>query len=180
MAARIAEEAGVPVFLYEYSATRPERQNLVKIRKGQFEGMAEKVQEPDWEPDFGGRKIHPTAGVMAVGARPPLVAYNLNLNTDDVQIAKNIAKIIREKDGGLKCVKAMGFEIEDEKTGKKYAQVSINMTNYEQTPLYRVTELVKSEAKRYGVTVTGTEIIGLCPMKALVDSAGILFADKRF
>ena len=178
--ARIAEEAGVPVFLYEYSATRPERQNLVKIRKGQFEGMAEKVQEPDWEPDFGGRKIHPTAGVMAVGARPPLVAYNLNLNTDDVQVAKDIAKIIREKDGGLKCVKAMGFDIEDEVTGKKYAQVSINMTNYEQTPLYRVTELVKAEAKRYGVVVTGTEIIGLCPMKALVDSAEYYLQIKDF
>ncbi len=168
---RIAEEAGVPVFLYEHSAQTPDRQNLVKIRKGQFEGMAEKVQEPEWEPDFGGRKIHPTAGVMAVGARPPLVAYNLNLNTEDVQVAKNIAKIIRERDGGLNCVKAMGFDIEDEATGKKYAQVSINMTNFEQTPLYRVTEMVKSEAARYGVVVTGTEIIGLCPMKALIDSA---------
>ena len=108
---------------------------------------------------------------MAVGARPPLVAYNLNLNTENVEIAKNIAKIIRERDGGLNCVKAMGFDIEDEKTGKKYAQVSINMTNFEQTPLYRVTEMVKSEAARYGVVVTGTEIIGLCPMKALIDSA---------
>jgi glutamate formiminotransferase len=168
---RIADEAGVPVFLYEESATRPERHNLVTIRKGQFEGMAEKVQQPDWEPDFGGRKIHPTAGVMAVGARPPLIAFNLNLNTEDVQIAKNIAKIIREKDGGLKCVKAMGFEIENEETGKKYAQVSINMTNFEVTPLYRVTELVKAEAKRYGVSVMETEIIGLTPMKALIDSA---------
>ena len=109
MSEGIADEAGVPVFLYEYSASRPERQNLVKIRKGQFEGMAEKVLEEDWEPDFGGRKIHPTAGVMAVGARPPLVAYNLNLNTEDVQVAKNIAKIIREKDGGLKCVRSIGF-----------------------------------------------------------------------
>ena len=168
---RIADEAGVPVFLYEESATRPERQNLVKIRKGQFEGMAEKVQEPDWEPDFGGRRIHPTAGVMAVGARPPLVAFNLDLDTDDVQIAKNIAKIIREKDGGFKCVKSMGFEIEDEETGRKYAQVSCNMTNFEQTPLYRVVETVKFEAARYGVHVTKTEIIGLCPMKAMVDCA---------
>ncbi len=168
---RIADEAGVPVFLYEESATRPERQNLVKIRKGQFEGMAEKVQEPDWEPDFGGRKIHPTAGVMAVGARPPLVAFNLYLDTDDVQIAKNIAKIIREKDGGFKCVKSMGFEIENEKDGSVTAQVSCNMTNYEQTPLYRVIEAVKFEAARYGVHVTKTEIIGLCPMKALTDTA---------
>ena len=168
---RISEEAGVPVFLYENSATRPERQNLVKIRKGQFEGMAEKVKEEIWEPDFGGRKIHPTAGVMAVGARPPLVAFNLDLDTEDVEVAKNIAKIIREKDGGFKCVKSMGFEIIEEDTGKKYAQVSCNMTNYEQTPLYRVVETVKFEAARYGVHVTKTEIIGLCPMKALVDCA---------
>lgn len=168
---RIAEEAKVPVFLYESSATRPERQNLVKIRKGQFEGMAEKVKEADWEPDFGGRTIHPKAGVIAVGARPPLVAFNLNLDTDNVEIAKNIAKIIREKDGGFKCVKSMGFEIVEEDNGKKYAQVSCNMTNYEQTPLYRVVETVKTEAARYGVRVTGTEIIGLCPMKALSDCA---------
>lgn len=168
---RIAEEAKVPVFLYESSATRPERQNLVKIRKGQFEGMAEKVKEADWEPDFGGRTIHPKAGVIAVGARPPLVAFNLNLDTDNVEIAKNIAKIIREKDGGFKCVKSMGFEIVEEDTGKKYAQVSCNMTNYEQTPLYRVVETVKTEAARYGVRMTGTEVIGLCPMKALSDCA---------
>ena len=133
--------------------------------------MAEKVQQPDWEPDFGGRRIHPTAGVMAVGARPPLVAFNLDLDTEDVQIAKNIAKIIREKDGGFKCVKSMGFEIEDEATGKKYAQVSCNMTNYQQTPLYRVVETVKTEAARYGVHITKCEIVGLCPMKALTDCA---------
>lgn len=168
---RIADEAGVPVFLYEYSATRPERKNLSTIRQGQFEGMAEKVQQPDWEPDFGGRKIHPTAGVMAVGARPPLIAYNFDLSTDDVQVAKNIAKIIREKDGGLDSVKSMGFEIEDEETGKKFAQVSCNLTNFEVAPIYRVFELVKAEARRYGVTVTNTELIGLCPMKALIDSA---------
>jgi glutamate formiminotransferase len=169
--ARIAEEAGVPVFLYEDSATRPERHNLVTIRKGEFEGMADKVQQPDWEPDFGGRRIHPTAGVMAVGARPPLVAFNLDLDTDDVQIAKNIAKIIREKDGGFKCVKSMGFEVEDEATGKKMAQVSCNMTNFNQTPLYRVVEMVKAEAARYGVHIKKCEIVGLCPMKALTDCA---------
>ena len=164
---RIAEEADLPVFLYELSATKPARKNLATIRKGQFEGMAEKVKDPEWEPDFGGARINPTAGVVAVGARPPLVAYNLNLSTSDVQIAKNIAKIIREKDGGLKCVKAMGFMLED----RNIAQVSINMTDYRVTPLYRVTELVKAEAARYGVHVIGTEVIGLCPMKALIDSA---------
>ena len=164
---RIAEEADLPVFLYEMSAQKPARKNLATIRKGQFEGMSEKVKDPEWEPDFGGVRIHPTGGVVAVGARPPLVAYNLNLNTSDVQIAKNIAKIIREKDGGLANVKAMGFMLED----RNIAQVSINMTDYRVTPLYRVTELVKAEAKRYGVKVIGSEVIGLCPMKALIDSA---------
>ena len=177
---RIAEEAGVPGFLYEYSATRPERRNLVTIRKGQFEGMAEKVQQPDWEPDFGGRRIHPTAGVTAVGARPPLIAYNFNLSTDDVEIARNIAAIIRERSGGLDSVKALGFAIEDEKTGKKYAQVSCNLTNFEVAPIYRVFEMVKSEAKRYGVTVTESELIGLCPMKALIDSAEYYLQIKDF
>lgn len=164
---RIAEEADLPVFLYEMSAQKEERKNLASIRKGQFEGMAEKVTSPGWEPDFGGTRIHPTGGVVAVGARPPLVAYNLNLSTSDVEIAKKIAKIIREKDGGLNNVKAMGFMLED----RNIAQVSINMTDFRVTPLYRVTELVKAEAKRYGVTVTGSEIVGLCPMKALIDSA---------
>lgn len=164
---RIAEEADLPVFLYEMSAQKPARKNLATIRKGQFEGMSEKVKDPEWEPDFGGARIHPTGGVVAVGARPPLVAYNLNLNTSDVQIAKNIAKVIREKDGGLANVKAMGFMLED----RNIAQVSINMTDYRVTPLYRVTELVKTEAKRYGVKVIGSEVIGLCPMKALIDSA---------
>ena len=173
---RIANEADLPVFLYELSASQPNRKNLAAIRKGQFEGMAEKVQQEEWEPDFGGRRIHPTGGVVAVGARPPLVAYNLNLNTSDVTIASKIAKIIREKDGGLKCVKAMGFMLED----RNIAQVSINMTDFRVTPLYRVTELVKAEAARYGVQVTGTEIIGLCPMKALIDSAEYYLQIENF
>lgn len=164
---RIAEEANLPVFLYEMSARKEARKNLATVRKGQFEGMAEKVKDPEWEPDFGGARIHPTGGVVAVGARPPLVAYNLNLNTSDVEIAKRIAKVIREKDGGLANVKAMGFMLED----RNIAQVSINMTDFRVTPLYRVTEMVKSEAKRYGVRVIGSEVIGLCPMKALIDSA---------
>lgn len=164
---RIAEEADLPVFLYEMSAQKPARKNLATVRKGQFEGMAEKVQDSEWEPDFGGARINPTGGVVAVGARPPLVAYNLNLNTSDVEVAKNIAKIIREKDGGLANVKAMGFMLED----RNIAQVSINMTDFRVTPLYRVTEMVRMEAKKYGVQVIGSELIGLCPMKALIDSA---------
>lgn len=173
---RIAGEADLPVFLYEMSASSPQRKNLAAIRKGQFEGMAEKVQQEEWEPDFGGRRIHPTGGVVAIGARPPLVAYNLNLNTSDVQIAKKIAGIIREKDGGLRCVKAMGFLLED----RNVAQVSINMTDFRVTPLYRVTELVKAEARRYGVQVTGTEIVGLCPMKALIDAAEYYLQIENF
>ena len=173
---RIAEEADLPVFLYEMSAQKPARKNLATVRKGQFEGMAEKVQDPEWEPDFGGARIHPTGGVVAVGARPPLVAYNLNLNTSDVEIAKAIAKIIREKDGGLANVKAMGFMLED----RNIAQVSINMTDYRVTPLYRVTEMVKMEAAKYGVQVIGSEVIGLCPMKALIDSAEYYLQIENF
>lgn len=163
---RIYKEAGMPVFLYEESATAPHRANLAAIRKGQFEGMAEKTTQPEWHPDFG-EGIHPTAGVVAVGARMPLVAFNINLSTSDVKIASKIGKIIRRSSGGLDCVKALGILLED----RNVAQVSINMTNFNRTPLYRVLELVKAEAKRYGVHVIGTEIIGLTPMKALIDSA---------
>ncbi len=164
---RIAAEADLPVFLYEDSATAKHRKNLAKIRKGQFEGMAEKVQEEKWCPDFGGARIHPTGGVVAVGARPPLIAFNINLATDNVEIAKNIANIIREVKGGFKCVKAMGLLLEE----RNVAQVSINMTNFNITPLHRVLELVRREAARYGVNVIGTEVIGLAPMKAFFDAA---------
>ena len=167
VAKRIWEEAGMPVFLYEDSASAPHRVNLAAIRKGQFEGMAQKVLEPEWEPDFGGRTIHPTAGTVAVGCRMPLVAFNINLNTSDIKIASAIAKIIRQSSGGLACVKALGVMLED----RNIAQVSINMTNLNKTPLYRVVELVKAEAKRWGVSVIGTEIVGLTPMNALIDSA---------
>lgn len=174
--ARIAEEAELPVFLYEMSATAPHRRNLADVRRGQFEGMADKVQQEGWEPDFGGKRIHPTGGVVAVGARLPLIAYNLNLNTSDVTIAKKIAKIIREKDGGLRNVKAMGFMLED----RNIAQVSMNLTDYRVTPLYRVTEMVKMEAAKYGVQVIGSEMIGLCPMKALADSAEYYLQIENF
>lgn len=167
VAERIWNEAKMPVFLYEDSASTPARVNLAKIRKGQFEGMAEKVLEPEWEPDFGGRQIHPTAGVVAVGARMPLVAFNINLSTSDLNVANAISKVIRRSSGGFDCVKALGVMLED----RNIAQVSINMTNFNKTPLYRVLELVKAEAKRWGVYVVGTEIIGLTPMNALIDSA---------
>lgn len=164
---RIARELSIPVFLYEESATRPERRNLADIRRGEFEGMAEKMKDPAWTPDFGEPRIHPTAGVVAVGARMPLIAFNVNLNTSDVNVAKNIAKAIRESGGGLKNVKAIGVMLGD----KNIAQVSMNMTNHEATPLYRAFELIRIEARRYGVDIVGSEIVGLTPMKALIDVA---------
>jgi glutamate formiminotransferase len=163
---RLWDELKLPVFLYEESASAPGRKNLAALRKGQFEGMTKKLQKPEWKPDFGDT-LHPTDGIVACGARFPLVAFNVNLNTSNVEIANNIAKIIRESSGGLRAVKSIGIMLED----RNIAQVSINMTNYTQTPLYRVLELVKIEAARYGVLVTGTEIIGLTPMNALIDCA---------
>lgn len=176
VAKRVWEEAKMPVFLYEESASAPHRVNLAQIRKGQFEGMADKVKEPEWEPDFGGRTIHPTAGVVAVGARMPLVAFNINLSTSDVEIASKIARIIRRSSGGFDCVKALGVMLEE----RNVAQVSINMTNFRKTPLYRVLELTKAEAARYGVHVIGTEIIGLTPMQALIDSAEYYLQIENF
>lgn len=176
VAKRVWEEAKMPVFLYEDSASAPHRINLAAIRKGQFEGMAQKVQEEQWEPDFGGRTIHPTAGVVAVGARMPLIAFNINLSTSDVEIASKIAKILRRSSGGFDCVKALGVMLED----RNVAQVSINMTNFHKTPLYRVVELTKAEAARWGVRVTGTEVIGLTPMQALIDSAEYYLQIENF
>lgn len=176
LAARLADELSLPVFLYENSASAPHRKNLAAIRKGQFEGMAEKVLKERWHPDFGGNRIHPTAGVVAVGARPPLVAYNVNLNTSDITVADRIAKIVRESSGGLKAVKAIGVMLED----RNLAQVSMNLCDYKQTPLYRVTELIRVEAARYGVSIAGTEIIGLAPMDALIESAQYYLQTELF
>ena len=168
---RINRELGIPIFLYEDAATRPERKNLAKVRKGQFEGMPEKLLEPDWAPDYGERKIHPTAGVTAVGARMPLIAYNINLDTDNLEIANKIAKIIRGSSGGYKYCKAIGVMLED----RNIAQVSINMVNLEKFPLYRV-----FEAKRYGVGILGSEVIGLAPAKALIDAAEYYLQIENF
>ena len=165
---RVGEELSIPVFLYESACTRPGRQNLAKVRKGQFEGLCEEIgTNPAKEPDFGPCKIHPTAGATAIGARPFLVAYNINLGTSDVSIAKTIAKSIRHSGGGLRHVKAMGFEIKD----RGIVQVSINMVNFKGTPLFRAFDMVRSEAERYGVPVIGSEIVGLVPADALIDCA---------
>lgn len=167
VARRIWEELGIPSFLYEYSATAPGRQNLAAVRKGQFEGMPEKLLMDEWAPDFGERKIHPTAGITAIGARPPLIAYNVNLDTPDLEIANAIAKAIRGSSGGFKYCKAIGIMLED----RNIAQVSMNMVNTEVTPLFRVFEAIKAEARRWGVRVLGSELIGLSHAKALIDCA---------
>ncbi len=173
---RIWDELKIPSFLYEDSATSPDRVNLAKIRKGQFEGMPEKLLEEEWAPDFGERKIHPTAGVTAIGARMPLVAFNVNLATSDVEIAKKIAKVIRCSSGGFKYCKAMGFMMED----RGIAQVSMNMVNYEGTPLYVVYEQIKALAERYGTYVVDSEIVGLTPAKAMIDCAEFYLKARDF
>ncbi len=167
LAARIWDELAIPVFLYEDSATNEARRNLAAVRKGQFEGMPDKLLLPEWAPDFGERKVHPTAGITAVGARKPLIAFNVNLSTADVAVANAIAKTIRGSSGGYVACKAMGVYLED----RGIAQVSMNMVDYEKTPLYRVFEAIRFEATRYGVTITGSELIGLAPAKAIVDCA---------
>ena len=174
---RVGKELEIPVFLYESAATRPERQNLAKVRKGQFEGLREEIgTNPQREPDFGPNRIHPTAGATAIGARPFLVAYNINLGTTDLSVAKAIAKAIRHSSGGLRHVKAMGFAIKD----RNIVQVSINMVNFKGTPLFRVFEMVKSEAERYGVPVIGSEVVGLVPADALVDCAEFYLRLENF
>src|SRR3982074_666356 len=160
----IWERYRIPVYFYESAAMRPERVNLEYIRKGQFEGLREDVlRDPDRVPDVGDPQLHPTAGAIAVGARKFLIAYNINLNTPDVSIAKTIAKAIRFSSGGSRYVKAMGVDLK----ARGLAQVSINLTDFEQMPLHRVFEMVKLEAERNGCAIVGSEIVGLIPRKAL-------------
>ena len=158
---------GIPVYLYEDSATRPERQNLADIRKGQYEGFFEKIKSEEWKPDFGPQEMNVKSGATAVGARVPLVAFNVNLDTPDVEIADKIAKKVRYIGGGLRFVKAIGLKLEE----RNQTQVSMNLVNYEKTAVYQAFEMVKMEAKRYGVNVAGSEVIGTVPMKALLDVA---------
>jgi glutamate formiminotransferase len=161
---RMWNELGIPVYLYEKAATRPERENLAAIRKGQFEGIRNEIATVEARrPDFGSPQVHPTAGITAVGARPPLIAYNVNLATSDVEVANKIARAVRHLSGGLRYVKALGFELKD----RGIVQVSMNMVNYEGTPLFRAFEMIKREAERYGVRVVGSEIVGLVPQRAL-------------
>ena len=176
VAERIWTELGMPVTLYEESCTAPHRRNLAAIRKGQFEAMPEKLKDPQWHPDYGNAEIHPTAGIVAVGARFPLVAFNINLSTSDIEIANKIAKTIRESSGGMKWIKAIGVMLED----RNIAQVSINMINYTKTPMYRVFENVRFEAERYGVQIVGSEVIGVVPMDAMIDAAEYYLKVENF
>lgn len=162
---QIATRHGVPVYLYEKSATAANRVNLADIRKGQFEGLSEKMKAEEWKPDFGNPEPHPTAGATVVGCRPFLVAFNVNLDTPDVEIATKIARRVRFINGGLRFVKALGVKL----NSRNVAQVTMNLTDYTKTPVYAAFETVRMEARRYGVNVIGTEIIGLIPQQALLD-----------
>src|SRR5256712_3309288 len=174
---RIARELKVPVYLYEEAATSPARRALPDLRRGEFEGLQEAIKtDPIRAPDMGPPELHPTAGATVVGARAPLIAFNVNLGTDDAKIAKKIAKTIRESDGGLKFVRAKGFELKD----RGIVQVSMNMTNYKGTPLFRAYELIKAESERYGVAIVGSEIVGLVPLEAVVDGAGVHLEPEEF
>lgn len=176
VAKAVWREYRVPVFLYEESALKPERRSLADIRRGQFEGMKEKIKEPAWKPDVGNSAIHPTAGVVAVGARRPLVAFNVNLDTDSLAIAETVARAVRHQSGGLRYCRAIAIDLKE----RGIVQVSMNMTDHTKTPLYRALELVRIEAKRYGVNVLGSEIVGLVPARAIVDSASYYMGLEDF
>jgi glutamate formiminotransferase / 5-formyltetrahydrofolate cyclo-ligase len=167
VAAEVSSRHDLPVFLYEEAASTPQRKNLEDIRRGEFEGLAQKLQKPEWAPDFGPAQPHPTAGATVIGARMPLIAYNINLATDRLDVAKKIAAGIRMSSGGFRFVKAMGIELKE----RGIVQVSMNLTNYEKTPIFRVFEVVKREAARYGVQVLESEIVGLVPSAALLQAA---------
>lgn len=167
LAKRVAEDVAtrfnLPVYLYEEASSTPARKNLEDIRRGEFEGLAAKMQTDGWAPDFGPRMPHPSAGAAVIGARMPLIAYNINLNTNRLDVAKKIAAGIRQSSGGYRYVKAAGFELKD----RGLVQVSMNLTNFEKTPIFRVFETVKREAARYGVSILESEIVGLVPAAAL-------------
>ena len=167
VAATVAGRFAVPVYLYEDASKNPARKNLEDIRRGEFEGLAAKMASDGWAPDFGPAQPHESAGATVIGARMPLIAYNINLNSDRIDVAKKIAAAVRHSSGGLRFVKAMGVMLED----RGIAQVSMNLTNYQKTPIFRVFEMVKREAERYGVSILESEIVGLVPSAALMSAA---------
>ncbi|EFC91586.1 glutamate formiminotransferase [Dethiosulfovibrio peptidovorans DSM 11002] len=164
---RFYEELNVPVYYYEDAAIRPDRTRLEVIRKGQYEGLKEEITKPERHPDLGEPKLHPTAGATVIGARKFLVAFNVNLNTTDVEIAKTIGKRVRASGGGFTAVKGIGLALED----KGMVQVSMNIVDYDKTAIYRALEFIRMEAARWGVTVNGTEVYGMIPVAAMLDSA---------
>lgn len=172
----VASKYEIPVFLYENAASKPERENLATVRKGQYEGLDEKLEDPNWKPDFGQAKKHPSAGAIAIGARRPLIAYNINLDTTNIEIAASIAKTIRFSSGGYRYIKAGPVEVPE----RGITQVTMNLTDYTKTSMYRAFETVKMEAKRYGVNVAGSEIVGLCPMESLIDVASYYLGLENF
>ena len=167
---------GIPVYLYEDAATSPERRNLATIRKGQYEGFFEKIKQEEWKPDFGPSQMNVKSGCTAVGARVPLVAFNVNLDTPNVEIADRIARKVRHIGGGLRYVKAIGLKLEE----RNQTQVSMNLVNYEKTAVYQAFEMIKMEARRYGVNVVGSEVIGTVQMKALLDAAEYYLQIENF
>ncbi len=173
----VAEKLKIPVYLYEAAATRPERENLANIRRGEYEAIkAEMGQDPARNPDLGAPVMHPTAGAIVIGARMPLVAFNVYLNTRDVSVAKKIAKAVRQRSGGFAYCKALGFDIQD----RGMVQVSMNLTDHTKTPIFRVFEVIKREAERHGTSVYSSEIVGLAPNRALVDCAEYLLQLENF
>ncbi len=167
VAATIAGRFAVPIYLYEEASENASRKNLEDIRRGEFEGLPGKMASAGWKPDFGPSEPHPSAGASVIGARMPLIAYNINLDTDRLDVARKIASAVRFSTGGLRYVKAMGVLLED----RRIAQVSMNLTNYQKTPIFRVFEAVKREAERYGVAILESEIVGLVPAAALLSAA---------
>ena len=174
---QVADDLGIPVYLYEAAAVRPERENLAVIRAGQYEGIkAEMGIKAERDPDLGAPRMHPTAGAVVIGARMPLVAFNVYLNTRDLSVAKNIARAIRQRSGGFMFCKALGFDIQDQ----AMVQVSMNLTNYPKTPVFRVFETVKREAARFGTSIYSSEVVGLAPQQALVDCAEYYLQLEKF
>ena len=174
--AEVGRQFQVPVYLYEEAATNPGRKNLADIRRGQFEGLAAKMSQPEWAPDYGPLAPHPTAGATVIGARMPLIAYNINLDTDRLDVAKKIAATVRFSSGGLPHVKAMGVALED----RGIVQVSMNLTNYLETPIFVVFDAVKREAEGHGVAVLESEIVGLVPAAALIGTARHVLQLEQF
>jgi len=174
---RIADELGVPVYLYEAAATRPDRRALPNLRKGEYEGLKVEIEtNPDRRPDFGPPRLHPTAGATIVGARPILIAWNVNLGTTDVRVARRIARSIRESSGGLPAVRAKGFELSD----RGLVQVSMNMVDYRKTGLVEAFEAIRRHAEKEGVPIVESEIVGLVPLDAILPAAVAYFKLRDF